>query len=65
MDLQDVSKFSISILNQILSFQGDGYTDFSIKTGRELNPDTQELQECVVVDMTRNDESKTVNFFYA
>lgn len=64
MDLQDVSKFSITILNQILSFQGDGYTDFSLKTGRELNPDTQELQECVVVDMTREDESKSVNFFY-
>lgn len=65
MNLQDVSKFSIAILNQVLAFQKDGFTDFSLKNGNEVNPDTGKYEECVVLDMIMEKQTKTVNYFYA
>lgn len=47
----------MSIIRQVLEFQKDGYANFSFKNGKEQNPLSHVLEECIVLDMTLTPEA--------
>lgn len=55
--------FIIKIVNRTLQLAADEYADFSFKTGREKNPATGELEECIVLDMMKDGVVSTEHFF--
>lgn len=60
MNFQDITAYTKKILDELTSYQKQGYGDFSVKQVNQLNPKTQKVEESLLVDMVKDDETKSV-----